>query len=293
MYRRLITAATCIATDSLMSPSAATIAGSIELVLAGAGLVLLWRLVLSPAARARREPSPLAAWAAPISEFLIFIVFILAGSFVLAAASSLALRQMAWRGDAATVFTGAAAQLGMLGGVALYRMRADPASLRALLPDRRIAIAGAVTFLMSLPVLILTAKGSEIILEQLGLPTDKQDLVHMFAQAESKVLLAIMIALAVVIAPLTEELVFRAGLFRYARTRMPRVLALLLPALFFASLHVNWSTLMGLSSFAPLVVLAMIFSLAYERTGHIGTPIVAHALFNLNTVLLILSGIVV
>lgn len=40
-------------------------------------------------------------------------------------------------------------------------------------------------------------------------------------------------------------------------------------------------------------MLAVIFSLAYERTGHIGTPIVAHALFNLNTVLLILSGIVV
>jgi len=276
-----------------MPTSAATIAGSIELVLAGTGLVLLWRLVLSPAARARRAPSPLADWTAPISEFLFFIVFILAGSFVLAAASSLALRQLAWRGDAATVFTGAAAQLGMLGGVALYRLRADRTSLRAILPDRRIMLAGAATFLMSLPLLMLTAKGSEFILEQLGLPTDKQDLVHMFAQADSKGLLAIMITLAVIIAPLTEELVFRAGLFRYARTRMPRALALLLPAVFFASLHVNWSTLMGLASLVPLVVLAMVFSLAYERTGHIGTSIVAHALFNLNTVLLILSGIVI
>lgn len=276
-----------------MSTSAATLAGSIELVLAGTGLVLLWRLVLSPSARARREPPPLAEWTAPISEFLFFIFFILAGSFVLAAAASLAAKPLALRGDAATVFAGAAAQLGMLGGVAVYRLRTDPASLRGLWLDRRIVLAGACTFLMALPLLMLTAKGSEFILEQLGLPTDKQDLIHMFAQADSQGLLAIMITLAVVIAPLTEELVFRAGLFRYARTRIPRLLALLLPAVLFASLHVNWSTLMGLSSLVPLVVLAVIFSLAYERTGHIGTPIVAHALFNLNTVLLILSGVVV
>ena len=39
------------------------------------------------------------------------------------------------------------------------------------------------------------------------------------------------------------------------------------------------------------MLLAVMFSLSYERTGKIGTPIVAHALFNLNTVLLILSGV--
>ena len=71
-----------------------------------------------------------------------------------------------------------------------------------------------------------------------------------------------------------------------------RAAALLLPAIFFASLHVNWTTLVGLPSLAPLVVLAVIFSLAYERTGTIGTAIVAHALFNLNTILLILAGVI-
>ena len=72
---------------------------------------------------------------------------------------------------------------------------------------------------------------------------------------------------------------------------MPRWAALLIPALLFASLHVNWVTLEGLASFAPLAVLAIMFSLAYERTGHIGTPMVAHALFNLNTVILIFAGV--
>ena len=113
----------------------------------------------------------------------------------------------------------------------------------------------------------------------------------MFANVESPTLLVIMIILAIGTAPVTEELVFRAGLFRYFRTRMPRWLALTAPALLFAVLHVNWQTLEGLASVGPLVMLAIIFSLAYERTGRIGTSMVAHGLFNLNTIMLIFSGV--
>jgi membrane protease YdiL (CAAX protease family) len=38
-------------------------------------------------------------------------------------------------------------------------------------------------------------------------------------------------------------------------------------------------------------VLGMILALAYEATGSIRVAIVAHALFNLNTVLIVLSGL--
>ena len=59
----------------------------------------------------------------------------------------------------------------------------------------------------------------------------------------------------------------------------------------FAALHVDWTTLDGFASFAPLVTLAVVFSIAYERTGNIGTVMVAHALFNLHTVALIFLGV--
>jgi membrane protease YdiL (CAAX protease family) len=140
-------------------------------------------------------------------------------------------------------------------------------------------------------LLIATAAVWEFALKKLGLPVDRQDLIGMFANADSPWLLAVMIALAVVIAPLNEELVFRAGIFRYLRTRIPRWAALLLPALTFAALHVNWQTWQGLASLAPLVVLAIVLAIAYERTGNIGTSIVAHACFNLNTIAVILSGL--
>jgi membrane protease YdiL (CAAX protease family) len=66
---------------------------------------------------------------------------------------------------------------------------------------------------------------------------------------------------------------------------MPRWLALLLPSVLFAGLHAN------LASFVPLALLGVVFSLAYERTGRIAVPIIAHALFNLNTIVLILAGV--
>ena len=43
-----------------------------------------------------------------------------------------------------------------------------------------------------------------------------------------------------------------------------------------------------LLAMVPLIALAVVFSLAYERTGKIGTTMVAHALFNLNASVLVL-----
>ncbi len=71
---------------------------------------------------------------------------------------------------------------------------------------------------------------------------------------------------------------------------MPRWLALVAPALLFGALHVAWKSLDGLGALAPLAALGIIFSIAYERTGRIGTSMVAHGLFNLNTVVLIFAG---
>jgi hypothetical protein len=66
---------------------------------------------------------------------------------------------------------------------------------------------------------------------------------------------------------------------------LPRWAILLIPALLFAALHAN------LASFPQLCVLGIGFSLAYERSGNIAVPMLAHALFNLNTIALLLAGV--
>jgi membrane protease YdiL (CAAX protease family) len=277
-----------------MSEHLTVVAASLELALIFAGGVFLWQLVVRPAARRRWTDAPLKAWDITLPEFLTFLLSIMVGTLAtLYLAGGLA-RYFALRGDHRMVLNGTAAQCGMLLGIFFHRTSLLRRRTSApTLPSRTgILTSGGATFLVALPVLVATAKGWELFLEICGVPVQRQDLLRMFAHADSPGLLGSMILLAVVIAPATEELVFRAGLFRYFRTRIPRVAALLAPALIFASLHVeNWETLEGFASFAPLTVLAVVFSLAYERTGRIGTPMVAHALFNLNTILLIFAGV--
>jgi membrane protease YdiL (CAAX protease family) len=145
--------------------------------------------------------------------------------------------------------------------------------------------AGLVTFVIALPLLVAIGYVWTLILNLVGLPAERQELIGLFAGAKSSLLLGSLVVLASIVAPITEELIFRAGLFRYARTRLPRWAALLLPAVLFGALHGN------LASFPQLVTLGVLFSLAYERTGNIAVPMLAHALFNLNTIALIISGI--
>jgi membrane protease YdiL (CAAX protease family) len=197
--------------------------------------------------------------------------------------------------DTHLVVYGAAFQAGLLAGVtgASYYLRTLRRNREVSSPRRdapSVLLAGFMTFLAVLPVVYLAGYIWNQFLEWLGLPPEPQDLVDVFAHAKLSVSSAVLFLLATVTAPVVEELIFRAGLFRYLRTRVPRWAALTLPALFFAGLHVDWKTLSGLSSLLPLVVLAVIFSLAYERTGRIGVTMIAHALFNLNMILLIMAG---
>jgi membrane protease YdiL (CAAX protease family) len=270
--------------------SAAEFAVSLELLLMLGGLILLWRLVFSPAARARRQPPALPRWEAPLPEFAVFLCLIMFGALSGGFIASGFVQRLGLAGDEVTVFQGAAFQVGMLGGVAMfhYGFSRTPTSPGPRHPG--IFASGAATFLISLPVVTAAAAAWEALLRVSGLPVERQDLIDMFANVDSPFLLVTMVVLAIGTAPVSEEFVFRAGLYRYLRGRLPAVVAMLAPAVLFASLHVDWKSLEGLASFGPLVMLAVVFSLAYARTGRIGTSMVAHALFNLNTILMIFAG---
>ncbi len=261
-----------------------------EYALALLGLVLLWRFVVSPSARVKTLPSPLPVWHGDAVEILLFVLFVFVGTSVAALAAGSLVKWLGSTGDTAALLTGAGAQLGMLAGAAVFASRSPSYRTQGKCTASAIALSGVTTYLILLPLLLATNHVWELLLRALHVPVEPQDLIRMFAQAQSGKFIVALTVLATVVAPITEEAIFRAGFFRFLRTRLPRAIALGLPALLFAALHVNWQTLEGFPSFAPLLVLALVFSLAYERTGHIGTTMVAHALFNLNTIVLIFFG---
>lgn len=245
------------------------------------GLAVLVRVARHNAPTSAEAPGP---WEAPWSDFLTFALCVIGGLLALSAASSAVCRFLGLQGTITVVIGGALSQGGMLGGALAYFRFFPNERFPGPLVQPGMVRAGVATFLAALPLMVAVSVGWRALLHLLGIPAERQALVDLFQQVDQGPLLGALILIAVALAPITEEIVFRAGLFRYVRTRLPRPLALLAPALLFAALHAN------LSSFAPLVALAVVFSLAYERTGSIAVPIIAHGLFNLNTVVLILSG---
>jgi membrane protease YdiL (CAAX protease family) len=263
----------------------------IQAALLVGGIVLLYRHVLSPAARAAsRQAGPLKAWNISIADFLSFLFLMVGGGLVSSFIGGLVIARLEASEDTKVMLGSAVFQLGLLIGPAVLPLNLGHHPLRPTL-NRSTLRSGLATFFIAIPIVTLVNILWIQFLTFAELPTKQQDLVRLFTDAKSPGLIALFIVFATIIAPITEELLFRATMFRYLRTRVPRWIALLVPGTIFAALHVNWITFDGLPSLAPLVTLAVIFSLAYERTGQIATAIVAHSLFNLLTILMVLLGV--
>jgi membrane protease YdiL (CAAX protease family) len=274
-----------------MSDPVIIVAASIEALIAVVGLTLLWRTTIGPALRHEPRPSAMPAWEGLPSDLLMFALTVVVAIFGAVLLANSAVKALKLTGDAGTIVAGTSAQLGMLIGALGYVASSKAFRAHAPLRLRQAIASGFGTFAVCWPLVMGTAKAWEWLLNWAGVPAERQDLIRMFIEAKSPARIIPLVLVATIIAPMSEELVFRAGVFRFFRTRIPRVLAYLLPALLFAGLHVNWTSLEGLASFAPLFVLALVFSFAYERTGNIATTIIAHGLFNLNTIVLIYCGL--
>ncbi|MEO0055166.1 MAG: hypothetical protein RLZZ50_1113, partial [Verrucomicrobiota bacterium] len=195
------------------------------------------------------------------------------------------------------VVAGAAFQLGLLAGLGhawFWHLRPsrrnrlagqEPVAEKPASPAlSRVLRGGFFTFVVSLLIVCPVAAGWKALLDLLGVDAPPQDLITLFTKSGDAASLSVMILLAVIVAPVTEEWIFRVGLFRWLRTRAPRGVALFIPAVFFAMIHGNVAVLL------PLAALAVVLALGYEHYGHPAVPMLAHALFNLNTVALLLAG---
>jgi hypothetical protein len=145
---------------------------------------------------------------------------------------------------------------------------------------------GIGTFLAAMPIVWAVTAAWTGLLTLCGYPVAHQTLVEVFLGFDTPLMKILFTIVAAVIVPFNEEIIFRGGLFRGLLPVMPRRWAIAISALVFAAMH-N----LDVTSFAPLAILGVIFALAYERTGNIRTVIIAHALFNLNTLVGLLLGI--
>jgi hypothetical protein len=140
-------------------------------------------------------------------------------------------------------------------------------------------------FLAAWPVVFAVLLGWQWLLDKCGHPATDQDLVDQFRALSTWSSRGAFILFASVLAPFTEEIIFRGIIYRTLKRTLPRWLAALLSAVAFGAAHAD------LSSLVPLIALGFIFALAYDATGCIAVTMVAHGLFNLNTIVALLLGV--
>lgn len=112
--------------------------------------------------------------------------------------------------------------------------------------------------------------------------SDGDEMVHYLRGSLSVTDKAWAVLMAVVAAPLTEEFIFRGFLYGVLKKYAGTLGAMCATALLFAGIHLN------VPGIPALFTLAVCFTLAYEITGSLWTPIVMHMIFNLVPIILIL-----
>jgi membrane protease YdiL (CAAX protease family) len=107
-----------------------------------------------------------------------------------------------------------------------------------------------------------------------GRESSKQEIVDLFNSSQSIEQRVTIIVLAVVVAPICEEFIFRFFIYGVLRRYFGVTVGLFFNAMLFAAAHAH------LPSAAPLFVLGACFTLAYEWSGSILVAMSMHALFN-------------
>ncbi len=145
--------------------------------------------------------------------------------------------------------------------------------------QRQAAMRALPLFVMLLPVIwIATLVWSQLLfaLEAVGLVDGlaPQVLVTLFAGGGHPVAILLLVVLAVVLAPLVEELIFRGCVYRFLKSKAPLLPAQILSGAVFAMLHAN------LLSFVPLLLVGVLLARIYEKSGNLWVAIWFHAFFN-------------
>lgn len=135
---------------------------------------------------------------------------------------------------------------------------------------------GALVCVAALPLVSVAGMLMHLLVE--GIDPLSHETLRLLKENESLWATGLTVAAVVVAAPVGEEFVFR-GLLQtgLVRLRVPALVSVGVVSVVFLSIHV---TVLDPAMMPALLVLSMVLGLSYERTGRLGTPIVAHACFN-------------
>lgn len=139
---------------------------------------------------------------------------------------------------------------------------------------REVIVPTTVSLIAILIPLEILEGGTYWILKSLGLPVERQPVLEFFLRLHDPWLKAAMVFLAVIGAPMVEEILFRGIIYPSLKRKFGFFHALWITSAVFAMIHFH------LPSTPTLFGLAIAFTLLYEWTGNLAACIFFHASFN-------------
>ena len=118
------------------------------------------------------------------------------------------------------------------------------------------------------------------LMRNLGLEPQEQAAVEIFRRG-TPLQISILIPATVILAPIGEEFCFRYAIYRKFEQHLGYFHAAWMTSLIFAAAHLN------LQVFPAMFLLGIWLTMLYRRTGSLLAPMIAHALFNAMSILLI------
>lgn len=147
----------------------------------------------------------------------------------------------------------------------------------------RDAARGWLILLGTMPLLVVATLLVNLFLTLLGFQPTLQDVAFVISGETALGVRLYLVLLAVVLAPLFEEILFRGILLPFLAKRYGATAAVIALSLLFAGIHGH------LPSLVPLFILSCALCLAYIGTGSLVASIAMHALFNGVTVSLLMA----
>ena len=108
-------------------------------------------------------------------------------------------------------------------------------------------------------------------------------IVPILTQAPDNFKIALIFFLAVVCAPIIEEIMFRGALYGWLRTRSSATASVVISSLIFAAVHPQ-----GPIGMVPLTMIGMFLAVLREWRGGLLAPMIAHACVNCGTLVMVL-----
>ena len=164
---------------------------------------------------------------------------------------------------------------------ALYFRHRSPIKIFGLRPKHpsKIVKTALLWLIATYPLLMISQSLVQLFVQK---EDDAQSVVLYFLNHPAWQERLSIIFMAVIIAPIAEEVLFRGYLYGVVRRFAGRLPAMIVTSLLFAAMHLHLPSMLGLA------VLATMLCLIYERTGSLWANIVVHATFNAISIIMLL-----